>query len=117
MDGDAAYLRAHHLYFAHVDTGTDLDSEAGEGSSELDAAGDGPARLLERGEEPVPCGVELATPMPPEGAADDGVVPSHQLTPSTVSQLGGQAGGPHDVREHHRRKEALRGFRPPRHRR
>jgi hypothetical protein len=91
----------------HVDARPDLDAEAWQGLGKLDGTRDGPAGLVEGGEKAIAGGIELASPVLPEGLADQRVVLGQQLTPPAVAQLRGQSGRSHDVRKQDRGEAAL----------
>jgi hypothetical protein len=62
VDGDAAVLVAEDLAFARVDAHADADPERRHGGAQRPAAAHGPGRAVERSEEAVAGGVDLASP-------------------------------------------------------
>src|SRR5207253_2547559 len=60
VDGDPGDLSVHELALTGVEPGTDVDAEVTDSVGDRLRTAHGPRRSVERGEEAVACGIELA---------------------------------------------------------
>jgi len=67
----------------------------------------GSGRPIERREEPVACRVDLPTAVPSEQSAKGVVMLLHEVSPSSVTELGNLLGRPDDVGEEHGREDPV----------
>src|SRR6187431_2943747 len=108
VDGDAADLRAHHLALAGVHAGTQLEPQRPGAFADRLGATDGARRAVERGEETVARGIDLAAAESLELAAGDAVERIEDGVPARVAELRGALGRADDVGEQDRREDAIR---------
>ena len=108
---------AVELALAGVDARTDVDAELPQRVADRERAADGARRTVERGEEPVAGGVDLAAAKPLELAPNRGVVRAEELAPAAIAELHGPLRRADDVGEENRGEDAvgLRGGPRPGH--
>jgi hypothetical protein len=93
-----------------VHPGSHLQAQQAHRFDDRLGAAHGALRSREAGDEPVPGGAHLPAAEPFQLATHHGVVPLQEVTPGTVTQLGGALGRSHDVREQHRREKPATGL-------
>ena len=99
---ESAHFLAAHLALSDMETGSSLKSKP------LDSVVDRPgtqqagSRTLERGEESVPCGVDLMTTEPGQLAPHVGSILSQESAPALVPKFHRLLGGADDVGEEER---------------
>lgn len=101
--GDPPDLFIDQFALARMHAGTDLDPQVFHGTRRSVRAPDRSRGAVERSEEPVACCVDLPPPVSSQQSPDPLVVAFQQLLPAHVTELTRAFGGPHDVREEHRR--------------
>ena len=113
---DPGGLALDELALAGVQARPDLNAEILDGVGDCDGGTDRPRGSIERREEPVTGGVELAPAETGELAAHDRVVLLDDIPPGAVAQFSGPRRRTHDVGEEHRRQQTigLRGLPAPR---
>src|SRR4029079_8555157 len=88
--------------FAGMDPGAHADVVGGEGVSDRPRTIGRGAGTVERGDEAVAHGLDLATAKASDLDPHALVVAVEQVAPGAVAELGGAAGGAHEVGETHR---------------
>jgi hypothetical protein len=73
-----------------MDARPDVDAHALQPSDDLESTFDRSTGLVECGEEPVACGIDLPPSMLAELSPDEGVVSCYELPPPTIPELRGQ---------------------------
>ena len=86
VDGDSGNLVAEQLALARVQAGAELEPEVAGAVPDGERAPNRARRPVERGEEAVAGGVDLAAAEPLELATDGGVVTAQQLRPVAVAE-------------------------------
>jgi hypothetical protein len=107
VHGDPADGIACELDLAGVEPGTHAEPGGGDVLRDGARAADRPRRPVERREEAVAGGVDLAAAKACEVAAHDLVVPLEQIAPAPVAQFAGAPGRSDDVGEQHGREHAI----------
>src|SRR5262249_35465279 len=107
VNRETAQLLSDPLTFSRVHSGSNLETELTHRAHDRARETHGHSRSLEAGEEPVACGVELATVEPRQQIADTRIVFLEQPVPTAVSELAGALRRADDVREENRRKETF----------
>src|SRR3954447_19592301 len=115
VDCDPRELVADHLAFARVHARPDLEPQPADRLDGCLRAANSAGRPVERREEPVAGGVQLAAPESLELAANGGVMCFEELAPAPVAEFGRALGRTVDVREEHGCQHAVRliGLPPP----
>ena len=106
MHRNAAELAVDLLALAGVQACAHVDAEPLNLHHDCGRARQCASRLRKRREVPVAGGVLLAATVPLELLADDPAEARQQLTPTGVTELGGQGSRADDVQEQHRREAA-----------
>ena len=94
MDSDAPDPVAHHLDFAGVNAGPDIDSERLHAPDRGGRTPDGAAGTVEHGEETVADRVNLASTETAQLATHEGMVALEELPPRSITVLSRKAGRP-----------------------
>src|SRR5512132_4289452 len=108
VDRDAAYVLAGDLHLTRVQAGSDLQPEVADTFARRDRAPDRARGTVERREEAVPRGVDLAPAPPGELSTYHFVVSVEDRSPCPIPQPGRRLGRGHHVGEQHRREHAVR---------
>jgi len=97
-------LAPHLLDAAEVQPYPDVQPEGLDVLHDRRRASDCGNRVIESGEEAVTGGIEFPSPIPPEVATDQLVMPPEKHAPLRVAKALGNGRRGDDVREHHRGK-------------
>src|SRR5256885_5072605 len=97
VHGDPAELRPHHLTFARVEAGADLEAERAHALADRARGPHRARRAIEGREEAVASRVDLAPAELRQVLAHQRVVGVEQVAPLAVAQLGGLRRGSDDV--------------------
>ena len=107
VDGDTGDLAVNDLALTGVQAGAYFEAELADGVDDRAGAADRTRGPVERGEEAVSCGVDLATAKPGELAAHEGVMALEQLSPGAVAELDRPVRRADDVREENGREHPV----------
>src|SRR5262249_9813903 len=108
VDGEPGDLVARELDLAGVEPGANVKTERVDAVAHRARAADRAGGAVERGENPVARGVDLAAPEAAELAPEDRVVPLEEIPPAAIAQGRGLLGGADDVGEEDRGEDAVR---------
>src|SRR5688572_15660093 len=107
VDGDPTQLGANHFALAGVDTGTNVEAKPSDALGHGARSADRTRRTVEGRQEAVTGGVDLASAIPRELAADDVVVRPEEVGPAAIAELGRPTGRVDDVGEEYRSQHAV----------
>src|SRR5690242_20546801 len=99
VDGYPRHATSDQLAFSGVETSTDGEPDSSHGVTDGGSAPDRTRRAVERCEEAVSRGIDLAAPKALQLPAHDSMMPLEQLTPSAVAHLGCPGSGVDDIGE------------------
>src|SRR5262245_21629836 len=99
MDGDTADVAVDEFDLSAVKSSPELDTECGNGTDNGDRSLNGVSRTLERGDEAIARGLDLAAAKPCQYATHGLIVLAEQREPPVVSPSGHLPGGVDDVRK------------------